>query len=66
MNVSPSEDTVWLTIEQMSTLFSRDRSVISRHINNIYKEGELDKNTSMHFLHVSNSNPKKWLYRGLQ
>ena len=58
VNVSPSEDTVWLTIEQMSILFSRDRSVISRHINNIYKEGELDKNTSMHFLHVSNNNPK--------
>ncbi len=42
VNVSPSEDTVWLTIEQMAILFGRDRSVISKHINNIYKEGELD------------------------
>ena len=37
VNVSPNEDTVWLTKEQMAVLFGRDRSVISRHINNIYK-----------------------------
>ena len=41
VNVSPNEDTVWLTIEQIALLFERDRTVISRHINNIYKEGEL-------------------------
>ena len=58
VNVSPFEDTVWLTKEQMAILFERDRSVISRHINNIYKEGELDKSTSVHFLHISDSNPK--------
>ncbi len=57
-NVSPSEDTVWLTKEQMSVLFGRDRSVISRHISNIYKEGELDEKTSVHFLHISDNNPK--------
>ena len=43
VNVSPKEDTVWLTKEQMAILFGRDRSVISRHIHNIYKENELDK-----------------------
>ena len=58
VNVSANEETVWLTKEQMSILFDRDRSVISRHINNIYKEGELDKRTSVHFLHITNSNPK--------
>ena len=41
VNVSPSEDTVWLSKEEMAILFQRDRSVISRHIANIYKEGEL-------------------------
>ena len=51
VNVSPSEDTVWLTKEQMAILFDRDRSVISRHIKNIYDEGELNKSTSVHFLH---------------
>ena len=46
VNVSPKEDTVWLTKEQMAILFGRDRSVISRHIHNIYKENELDKNST--------------------
>ncbi|MCR4897593.1 MAG: hypothetical protein K5892_00045 [Acholeplasmatales bacterium] len=52
VNVSPKEDTVWLTKEQIAILFNRDRSVISRHINNIYNEEELDKSTSVHFLHT--------------
>ncbi|MBP5551611.1 MAG: virulence RhuM family protein [Bacilli bacterium] len=58
VNVSAKEDTVWLTVEQIAQLFERDRSVISRHINNIYTEGELDKRTSVHFLHITNLNPK--------
>ena len=56
VNVSPEEDTVWLTKDQIALLFDRDRTVISRHINNIYKEGELDRNTSVHFLHISHDN----------
>lgn len=36
-------DTVWLSIEQMVELFQRDRSVIGKHIRNIFKEGELKK-----------------------
>ena len=43
VNVSPSEDTVWLTQEQMAILFNRDTSVISRHISNILKEKECDE-----------------------
>lgn len=39
------EDTVWLSIDQMAELFQRDRSVIGKHIRNIFKEGELDKNS---------------------
>ena len=46
VNVSPQEETVWLSKEQIAFLFDRDRSVISRHINNIYKEGELPKESS--------------------
>lgn len=46
VNVSPDEETVWLTKEQMSLLFDRDRTVISRHVRNIFKEGELDENSS--------------------
>ena len=43
VNVTFEEDTVWLTIDQMATLFQRDRSVIGKHIRNILKEGELQK-----------------------
>lgn len=46
VNVSPLEETVWLSKEQIGQLFDRDRSVVSRHINNIYKEGELFKDSS--------------------
>ena len=36
-------ETVWLTQEQMCQLFGRDQSVIARHIGNIFKEGEWDR-----------------------
>ena len=39
-------DTVWLSQSQMALLFERDQSVIARHISNIYKEGELDKEST--------------------
>ena len=35
------EDTVWLSIDQMAELFQRDKSTISRHIKNVFSEGEL-------------------------
>lgn len=43
IRVSNKEETAWLTKEQIAILFGRDRSVISKHINNIYKENELEK-----------------------
>ena len=43
LEVRMGEDTVWLTQQQMATLFQRDQSVIARHIRNIYKEEELDQ-----------------------
>ena len=42
VNVSPNEETVWLTQEQMALLFNVDRTRIVRHINNIYSDSELD------------------------
>ena len=39
------EDTVWLSIDQIAELFQCDRSVIVKHVRNIFKEGELDKNS---------------------
>ena len=46
VNVSPEEETVWLTKDEIAFLFCRDRTVISRHISNIFRENELDKNIS--------------------
>jgi hypothetical protein len=41
------DDTVWLSLNQISQLFCRDKSVISRHLKNIYKEGELNQDTTV-------------------
>lgn len=43
IEVRLDEDTVWLTLNQIAQLFNRDKSVISRHLRNIYKEGELSQ-----------------------
>ncbi len=43
IDVAFDDDTVWLSLDQMAQLFQRDKSVISRHIKNIYTEGELNR-----------------------
>ena len=45
IDVSFENDTVWLSLEQMTELFQRDRTVIGRHIKNIFNEGELQKDS---------------------
>lgn len=53
INVKLENETVWLTQSQMAELFGRDRTVITRHINNCYKEGELDRHaTCAKFAHM--------------
>jgi hypothetical protein len=47
IEVRLDENTVWLTLNQIAQLFNRDKSVISRHLNNIYKEGELNENATV-------------------
>jgi len=47
VDVRLEDETVWLTIEQMSVLFQKSRSTINEHILNIYKEGELEKPASI-------------------
>ena len=44
LEVNMKDETVWLSLEQMADLFDRDRTVITRHINNIFKSQELNKN----------------------
>jgi len=53
---------VWLTQAQMCALFQRDVSVISRHIRNIFAEGELDQQSNLHFLQIAHSDRPVTLY----
>lgn len=52
------EETVWLTIDQMSTLFGKSRSTINEHILNIYQEGELLEDSSMRKIGISDFSTK--------
>ena len=55
LEVRVNEDTVWLTQAQMAELFGRERTVITKHIRNIFAEQELDEIGNVHFLHFANS-----------
>ena len=55
LDVLFSEETVWLTQAQMSELFQRDRTVITKHISNVFEDGELTEEGNVHFLHIANS-----------
>ena len=56
------DDTVWLSKAQMAELFQRDRSVISRHIKNVFDEGELSKESNVQNLHIPNSDKSVEFY----
>ena len=62
LEVRVEDETVWLTQQQISLLFQRERSVISRHINNAFKEGECDQKSNVHFLHIPNSDKPVMYY----
>jgi hypothetical protein len=51
IDVRLENETVWLTQAQMANLFQKDQSVIARHIANVFKEGELEKDSNMQILH---------------
>jgi hypothetical protein len=55
IQVTLMDETVWLTQAQMADLFQRDVSVISRHIRNVFKEGELEEESNLHFLQTAKS-----------
>ena len=62
LEVQLVDDTVWLTQAQIAELFQKDISVISRHIKNIYKEGELEEESNLHFLQIPFSDKPSRLY----
>ena len=53
IDVRMENETVWLTTSQMAILFEREESNIRRHVINVFKEGELEKENNVHFLHVN-------------
>ena len=55
LEVRLEDETVWLTQAQIAELFQRDRTVITKHINNVFKEKELEEKSNVHFLHIANS-----------
>ena len=61
VDVRMENDTVWLTQAQMAELFQKDRTVIGRHIRNVYKEGELEENgTCAKFAHMGNDGLQRY------
>lgn len=62
IEVRLEQDTVWLSQAQIVTLFGRDQSVISRHIGNIFKEGELERESNMQKVHIANSDKPVEMY----
>ena len=55
VNVSEDRENVWLSKQQMAELFQRDRTVISKHLKNIFNESELSEKSNVQNLHVANS-----------
>lgn len=62
IEVEFENDTVWLSQSQMAELFQRDRTVISKHIKNIFEERELDEKSNVQNLHVANSDKPVMYY----
>jgi prophage antirepressor-like protein len=55
VSIDNNKETIWLTQKQIVSLFEKNQSVISRHINNIFKDGEVDDKSNMQKMHIANS-----------
>ena len=62
LDVPVDRDTVWLTQAQMTELFNVDRTVITRHVNNVFKEQELIKESNVQKMHIANSDKPVQFY----
>ena len=62
VEVHLENETVWLPQKQMAELFSTDRSVITKHINNIFKTNELSEKSNVQKMHITNSDKPVKLY----
>jgi len=55
-------ETVWLRQDEIAKFFNKDRSVITRHINNIFKNNEVDEKSNVQKMHFANSDKPVKLY----
>ena len=55
ITISPEEDNIWLSKNQIAELFDRDRSVISKHIKKIFDDYECDEKSNVQKMHIANS-----------
>lgn len=62
LEVQLNNDTVWLTQAQMALLFQTERSVITKHINNVFREGELPVESNVQKMHIASSDKPTQLY----
>lgn len=53
LEVKLEQGTVWLSQEQIAKLFKTERSVITKHLGNIFRSNELDEKSNVHFLHIA-------------
>ena len=57
-----TRETIWATQAQIVGLFGVDQSVVSRHINNLFKDGEIEEKSNMQKMHIANSDKPIILY----
>jgi prophage maintenance system killer protein len=62
LQVHLDHDTVWLTQKQMAELFQRERSVITKHLRNVFAEGELDEKSNVQNMHFAFSDKPVTMY----
>ncbi|MBQ4480100.1 MAG: virulence RhuM family protein [Victivallales bacterium] len=62
LEVAANQETVWLTQSQMTLLFNVDRTVITRHIGNIFREGELEQESNVQKMHIANADRPAQFY----
>ena len=60
VRLDEERETFWLSLNQIANLFERDKSVISRHLKNIFKESELDKNSVVAFFATTAADGKTY------
>ncbi len=60
VDVKLEQETIWLNLNQMASLFERDKSVISRHLRNVFKEKELDRDSVVAFFATTATDGKTY------